>query len=99
MNSKKLKKPSYFSLSSIKTELLSGQNALRNLWFGMDNIVRMQVNWEECKFSKEFGDLRATSHTRLRARDHYISSILIGGKGAAGPSSLCTTLERDQQSM
>ena len=37
--------------------------------------------------------LRATSHTRLRARDHYSSSTLIGGKGTAGPSSLHTTLE------
>ena len=32
--------------------------------------------------------LRATSHTRLRARDHYTLSILIGGKGGASPSSL-----------
>ena len=32
--------------------------------------------------------LRATSHTRLRACDHYTSSTLIGGKGGAGPSSL-----------
>ena len=30
--------------------------------------------------------LRATSHTRLRARDPYTSSTLIGGKGGAGPS-------------
>ena len=37
--------------------------------------------------------IRATSHTRLRARDHYTSSILIGGQGEAGPSSLHTTLE------
>ena len=37
--------------------------------------------------------LRATSHTRLRARDRYTSSTLIGGKGGAGPSSLHTTLE------
>ena len=37
--------------------------------------------------------LRAASHTRLRARDRYISSTLIGGKGGAGPSSLHTTLE------
>ena len=37
--------------------------------------------------------LRATSHTRLRARDHYTSSALIGGKGGAGPSSLHSTLE------
>ena len=40
-----------------------------------------------------FGKVRATSHTRLRARDHYTSSTLIGGKGGAGPSSLHTTLE------
>ena len=37
--------------------------------------------------------LRATSHTRLRACDHYTSSTLIGGKGGAGPSSLHTTRE------
>jgi hypothetical protein len=36
---------------------------------------------------------RATSHMRLRARDIYTSSTLIGGKGGAGPSSLYTTLE------
>ena len=45
--------------------------------------------------AKEWEDirLRATSHTRLRARDHHTSSTLIGGKGRAGPSSLHTTLE------
>ena len=37
--------------------------------------------------------LRATSHMRLRAHDHYTSSTLIGRKGGAGPSSLHTTLE------
>ena len=37
---------------------------------------------------KEHFNTRATSHTRLRARDHYTSSTLIGGKGGAGPSSL-----------
>ena len=38
--------------------------------------------------------LRATSHTRLRARDHnYTSSTHIGGKGGARPSSLHTMLE------
>ena len=31
---------------------------------------------------------------RLRARDQYASSTLIGGKGGASPSSLHTTLER-----
>jgi hypothetical protein len=37
--------------------------------------------------------LRATSHTRLRACDHFTSSTLVGGKGRADPSSLHTTLE------
>ena len=37
--------------------------------------------------------LRATSQTRLRARDRYTSSTFIGGKGGAGPSSLHTPLE------
>ena len=37
--------------------------------------------------------LMATSHTRLRARDHHTSSILIGGESGAGPSSRHTTLE------
>jgi hypothetical protein len=30
---------------------------------------------------------------RMRARDHYTSNTLIGGKGGAGPSSFHTTLE------
>ena len=30
---------------------------------------------------------------RLKARDHYTSSTLVGGKGGASPSSLHTTLE------
>ena len=37
--------------------------------------------------------VRATSHKRLSARDHYTSSTLIGGKGEASPSLLRTTLE------
>ena len=37
--------------------------------------------------------LRATSHTRLRARDYYTSSTLVGGKGGAGLSLLHTTFE------
>ena len=37
--------------------------------------------------------IRATSHTRLRARDIYTSSTLIGGQGRAGASSLHATLE------
>ena len=36
-----------------------------------------------------FGELRASSHMRLRAPDHITSSTLIGGKGGASiPSSL-----------
>jgi hypothetical protein len=38
-------------------------------------------------------DLRATSHTKLRACDHCTSSVVIGRKGGAGPSSLHTMLE------
>ena len=37
--------------------------------------------------------LRHIPHTRLRARNQYTSSPLIGGKGGAGPRSLHTTLE------
>jgi hypothetical protein len=37
--------------------------------------------------------VRATSHTKLRACDHYTLSTLIGGKGGAGPSLLHTLLE------
>ena len=37
--------------------------------------------------------LRAASHTRLRARDHYTSSTVIIGKDGAGPGLLHTTLE------
>ena len=37
--------------------------------------------------------LRATAHTRLRARYHYTSSTLIGGKGGDGPNSVHTTVE------
>jgi hypothetical protein len=37
--------------------------------------------------------IRTTSHTRLRACDHHISSTLSGGKGGVGPSSLHITLK------
>ena len=40
-----------------------------------------------------YARLRATSHMRLRARHHYTSGTLIGGKGGADPSSLHTMLE------
>jgi hypothetical protein len=48
----------------------------------------LQIKMQLCNY-----ELRATSHTRLRARDHCTSSTLIGAKGGAGPSSLPTTLE------
>jgi hypothetical protein len=41
--------------------------------------------------------LRATSHTRLTARDQCTLSTLVGGKGGAGPTSLLRL--RDQRSM
>ena len=52
------------------------------------------IDWPEVlKFNRLFLKLkqfRATSHTRLRARDHCTSGTLIGGKGGAVPSSLHT---------
>jgi hypothetical protein len=51
--------------------------------------MRMQGEWP-CPHTSI---LKATSHTKLRARDQYSSSTLIGGKGGADPSSLHTTLE------
>jgi hypothetical protein len=38
-------------------------------------------------------NVRATSHTRLKARVHYTLGTFIGGKSGAGPSSLHITLE------
>ena len=43
--------------------------------------------------AKHGAHLRATSHTRLRARDHCTSSTLIGGKGGARQSSIHSVLE------
>ena len=37
--------------------------------------------------------LTSTSHTRLRARDPYTASTLVGGKRGVGPSPLHITLE------
>ena len=49
---------------------------------------------EPCEINNNNNNnMRATLHTKLRARDHYTSSTLIGGKGGAGPSSLHTRLE------
>jgi hypothetical protein len=54
---------------------------------GKSNLIWFNKCWELTT------TLRATSHMRLRARHHFTSSTLIGGKGGAGPSSLHTTLE------
>ena len=48
-------------------------------------------HWHNCSTSTTL--VRATPPTRLRARDHYTWSTLVGGNGGAGPSSLHTTLE------
>ena len=48
-------------------------------------VNNLQLLWSTC--------LRGASHARLRARDHYTPSTLIGGKVGAGPSSLHTKPE------
>ena len=62
-----------------------------NLWRSMAQILS---NLSACN-----EQLRATSHMRLRARDQYTSSTLIGGKGGAGSSSLHTMLEGPMECM
>ena len=52
--------------------------------------IGLKYSYPEVRFKHH--NLRAISHTRLRACDYY-ASTLIGGKGGAGPSSLHTTLE------
>ena len=59
-------------------------NRFTNAW------LRLKAIWSSNHHNSA---IRATLHTRLRARDHYTLSTLIGGKGGAGPSSLHTTLE------
>ena len=58
---------------------------------GVTNVGRnhlVMIETSKCGWT-----IRATSHRRPIARDHYTSSTLIGGKGGACPSSLHTTLE------
>jgi len=70
--------------SCVKWPLLFGETtytrckSVRNTWMRWSKNVNLNAT---------------SSHTRLRAHDHYTSSTLIGGKGGAGPSSLPTTLE------
>ena len=56
-------------------------------------MVAFDISLIQHHTTTKWGILRATSHTRLGARDHYTLSTLIGEKGGAGPSSLHTTLE------
>ena len=56
-------------------------------------IIPILLGGGFAKINKKQFSLRATSHTRLRAHDHYTSNTLVGGKGGAGPSSLCIMLE------
>ena len=73
----------------------------RNFYFEMEGVSLFD-QWEHLDLvvlesyviRQGSWSLRATSNTRLRARDHYTSSTLIGGKAGPGPSSLLhTTLE------
>ena len=66
-----------------------GISRLWSCYWRVNNILNDL--WENMR------DIRAISHTRLRARDQYTSSTLIGGKGGAG--QVCFTLHlRDQRS-
>ena len=51
------------------------------------------TSWLQFWPRTSFINIRATSPTRLRARDHCTLSTLVGGKGGVGPSSLHIVLE------
>jgi hypothetical protein len=51
------------------------------MWYGDDDTNNKKTNY----FGRRPVVFRATSHTRLTARDHYTSSTLVGGKGGASP--------------
>ena len=62
--------------------------------------VSLPERIERISSNLQITQLRATLHMRLRARVHYISRTLIGGKDGSGPSSLLHTIGlRDQRSM
>ena len=65
---------------------------LETLWYQPTMLKNLPKRLKLC-MELESPPIWATSHTRLRACDHYTSSDLIGGKGGAGPISLHTTLE------
>ena len=77
---------------------LETQSAFGLLWVSQcDDEEREKVRFYSFdlldKEKDTMSSLKATSHKRLRAHDHYTSSTLIGGKGEPGPSLLHTTLE------
>ena len=57
----------------------------------LDNV--MYSNFYMSIINSHSHNIRATSHTRPSAHDHYTLSTLIGGKGGASPSLRHTTLE------
>jgi hypothetical protein len=63
--------------------------SLSNLPHHVMKIWHFDNLWTTSYMNAQRGPL----HTRPRAREHYTSSTLIGGKGRARPSSLQTTLE------
>ena len=46
--------------------------------------VQKNVKCQEIRVGNLIAHMRATSYTRLRARDHCTSSTLIGGEGKVG---------------
>ena len=70
-----------------------------NIYCSFKNMVSINppcykvLVYESTTQSSRVLPIMPTSHTRLRTRDHYTSSTLIGGNSGAGPSSLHTRLE------
>ena len=77
-------------------------NLITRINVGSRETIWFSIMWLFSALSSSrvstYSVIEATSHMRRRARNHYTSSTLIGGKGGASPSSFHTTL-RDQHSM
>jgi hypothetical protein len=67
--------------------------------FGNTRILTDYASKNPRTFVKLVTIIRATSNTRLRARDHNTPSALIGENNGANPSSLHTTLEKPTEYM
>ena len=74
---------SIFALCSFRRSKWDPKQKKKQNWSIGSFIIWSSRYWKEL-------DIRATSHTRLRAHDHC---TLIVGKGGASPSSLHTKLE------